>query len=248
VVVVAAAIVIFILVANQGGSDGPIGQAVPASLVAEVTSVPPSILAKVDAGGLPNPLRTISGPALTSGGKPELLYVGGEFCPHCAANRWSLVNALSRFGAFSNLHYMRSAASDGDIATFTFIGSTYSSTYLTFLPLENEDRAHNILQALNAQQTQLFSTLGNNGYPFLDFAGKYANGGANAFAGGFDPNILSGADWTRIAGALKNASDPITQAVIGNANYETAAICTLTHDQPASACGTSTIKAIQQQL
>jgi hypothetical protein len=248
VVVVVAAIAIFVALANQSGSEGPIGQAVPASLVAQVTSVPASIITKVDVGGLPNPFRTISSTALASGGKPQLLYIGADFCPHCAANRWSLVNALSRFGTFSNLHYMRSAKTDGDIATFTFKGSTYTSKYIAFLPIENEDRGGAALEPLNAQQQKLLSTLGNNGYPFLDFAGKYANGGANAYPGGFDPNILSGSDWSQIAGALKIASSPITQAVIGNANYETAALCTLTHNQPTSACGTSTIKAIEQQL
>ncbi len=249
VAAVMVAIVVFIVAANQGGSEGPIGQIVPTSLVREVTAVSPSIISAVGTGGLPTPLRAISGPTLTSGGKPEVLYIGAEFCPYCAANRWSLVNALSRFGTFSNLHYMRSATTDGDIATFTFHGgSTYTSKYVTFLPIENEDRGSNILQTMTAAQQELFSTLGNNGFPFLDFAGKYANGASNTSAGGFDPNILSGADWSKIAAALKNANDPITRAVIGNANYETAAICRLTHNQPARSCKVPTIRTIQQQL
>ena len=249
VAVVVIAVVVFIVAANQSGSEGPIGQVVPASLVREVTAVSPSVISAVGTGGLRTPLRAISGPTLTSGGKPELLYIGAEYCPYCAANRWSLVNALSRFGTFSNLHYMRSATTDGDIATFTFHGgSTYTSKYLAFLPIENEDRSGNQLETMTAAQQQLFSTLGNNGFPFLDFAGKYANGAGSTSAGGFDPNILAGADWTKIAAALKNANDPITQAIIGNANYETAAICTLTHNQPAASCQVPAIKTIQRTL
>ncbi len=34
-------------------------------------------------------------------GKPEVLFVGAEFCPFCAAERWPLIVALSRFGHFS---------------------------------------------------------------------------------------------------------------------------------------------------
>ena len=46
-----------------------------------------------------SPLTATTGqPALTSGGKPEILYVGAEYCPYCAAERWAMVVALSRFG------------------------------------------------------------------------------------------------------------------------------------------------------
>jgi hypothetical protein len=34
----------------------------------------------VGTGGLTVPLRDISGPLLMANGKPELLYVGAEFC------------------------------------------------------------------------------------------------------------------------------------------------------------------------
>ena len=45
------------------------------------------------------------GSPLSSGGKPEVLYVGTEFCPYCAAESWSLIVALSRFGQFSGLQH-----------------------------------------------------------------------------------------------------------------------------------------------
>ena len=44
------------------------------------------------------PIQAISDTALTSNGKPEMLYIGAEFCPYCAASRWSMALALSRFG------------------------------------------------------------------------------------------------------------------------------------------------------
>ena len=250
VVAVVVLIGIFIAVANQGssGASAHIGQPAAATIVRAVTTASPSVIAAVGTGNLPDPYRAISGSALTSHGRPQVLYIGAEFCPYCAADRWSLVNALSRFGTFSNLHYMRSAANDQNIATVTFYGSRYSSPYLSFVPIENEDRNHNTLQPLTREQQQLFSTLGGNGYPFVDIAGQYANDAPNASSGGFDQSVLSGKDWSQIAGALSNAHDPITQGIIGNANYLTAAICVVTHQQPSRACNTTTIRHIEQLL
>ena len=52
----------------------------------------------------PSPIRAIKDTALTSNGKPEILYIGAEFCPYCAAERWAIAVALSRFGTLSPLH------------------------------------------------------------------------------------------------------------------------------------------------
>jgi Domain of unknown function (DUF929) len=51
--------------------------------------------------------------ALTASGKPEVLYTGAGFCPYCAAVRWPLIVALSRFGTFSGLAPARSAITNG---------------------------------------------------------------------------------------------------------------------------------------
>ena len=101
-----------------------------------------------------------------------MLYIGADYCPFCAADRWSLVNSLSRFGSFSGLTYMRSALTDQDLVTFTFHGASYKSNYVNFVAVENEDRDQNQQDAMSTQQTTLLSTLGGNGYPFLDIGGK----------------------------------------------------------------------------
>ena len=58
-----------------------------------MTSVPESVYTKV---GLPSeivntPTKMKSFPPLTAKGLPEMLYMGAEYCPFCAANggRWS---------------------------------------------------------------------------------------------------------------------------------------------------------------
>src|SRR5271154_3974201 len=96
VVVVLAVVLTFVIiklnnkptVASASRSpNGPTGTALT-SLVNETTSVPPSVLNTVGAGTFNGKVQTITGsPApLTSGGKPELLYIGAEYCPYCAAN------------------------------------------------------------------------------------------------------------------------------------------------------------------
>ena len=39
-----------------------------------------------------------------SHGKPLIAYMGSNFCPYCAATRWPLAVALTRFGSFKGLH------------------------------------------------------------------------------------------------------------------------------------------------
>ena len=96
-----------------------------------LTGVTGSTLTAV--GGGPSSVSApakISGPPLTADGKPEVLYVGGEFCPFCAIERWSMIIAFSKFGTFSGLQYMLSSATDVNTNTPTFSRSpnaTYAS-------------------------------------------------------------------------------------------------------------------------
>jgi hypothetical protein len=252
VVAMIAIIAVFVSLANRPNKAiAGIGDPVAADVLAKVTHVSPTVSQAVGTGGLPNPYRALHGQAPLQGsdGKPQVLYVGADYCPYCAAARWSMVVALSRFGTFSDLHYMASSASDiyPNTSTFTFYKSSYTSQYIDLAAIENEDRQQQPQQALTSQQQQLFSAIGSNGYPFLDIANQYANG-ASTFASGYDPAVLQGLSWQQIAAKLSNANDPVTQAIVGDANYLTAAICKATNDQPGSVCGASTIHQIEQQL
>jgi hypothetical protein len=53
--------------------------------------------------------------------------------------------------------------------------------------------------------------------------------------------------WGPAQRALRNWGNPVAQAVLGAANYATAAVCALTSDQPASAC-TSVVRAPQAKI
>ena len=119
----------------------------PASVASQVTGVPAATLDKVGKGAVPAftqgqpPFTAGSGAALTSGGKPQMLYIGAEFCPYCAAMRWSMAVALSRFGTLTPLHGIHSSSTDTDpnTATLTFYKTGYTSKYLDFTPVEVQD-------------------------------------------------------------------------------------------------------------
>ena len=86
-------------------STNPAQQRTPAdaTVVQELTNVPQSAWEAVGKGSVvKNAFTYNSGQPVLKGpnGHPEFFYVGGEFCPYCGAERWAMINALSRFGTF----------------------------------------------------------------------------------------------------------------------------------------------------
>ena len=273
VVVVLAIVVAFIVIklnsspATDNSPNGPTGAAL-ASVVTNVTSVPASTLDTVGDGNgaFTGKIQTIkpAGAPLTANGKPEMLYMGAEYCPYCAAERWAMIVALSRFGTFSGLQTIHSAAANGagdaepypNTPTWTFAHSTYTSKYLTFTPVELQtnipDTASgtytNLQTPTNAQQALLTKydiapyTSEAGAIPFIDFGNKYVSIGAS-----YNPGVLAGLSWSTIAADLSNPNSAVAKAVDGTANYITAAICQLTGNQPASAC-TATVKSLESSL
>jgi Domain of unknown function (DUF929) len=275
IIAVVAIVVAFIVVkANSkppatSSSNGPTGTAL-ASVVSDLTTVPASTTDKIGNGGgqvSATPKAVTNGTPLTANGKPEMLYIGAEYCPYCAAERWAMINALSRFGTFSGLSTIHSAAANGagqaepypNTPTWTFHGSTYTSKYLTFTPVETQTNipdkssgTYTVLQAPTKEQQALLTKYdvppyvpsGSEGaIPFIYFGGKYIIAGAS-----YNPQVLAGLSWSKIASEVKNnPSSDVAKAVVGTANYITAAICKMTGNQPASAC-TSTIQSLEKSL
>lgn len=254
IIVVALVVVIFVAIAhnqNQTTAVG-IGQPVPVNVMQQVTQVSPTVFTSVGTGGMSATFKPLqpppSSPLKGSNGNPEVLYIGAEWCPYCAAQRLSMVVALSRFGTFSNLHLMVSSSTDAagpNTHTFTFYKSSYTSKYVQFVPVENEARDQSVQQDTTKEQLQLWTTYTGNppSYPFIDIANQYMNVGS-----GFDPMTLQGLDWQQIASKLSNPNDPVTKGIVGNANYMTAAICKATNNQPANVCTAAPIPQIEQQL
>ena len=148
----------------------------------QVTSVPIATFNSVGAGRATR-LDAVTGqPALTMEGKPEVLYMGGEYCPYCAAERWALAAALSRFGTLSGLSLIRSSPTDvyANTPTLSFAKASYTSKYLAFVPVEWYGEAtdprtptgYAYLQQPTAQQLALFATFGGS-MPFVDVGNRY---------------------------------------------------------------------------
>ena len=87
---------------SGGSSQSQLSGSQLASVVDKVTSVPHTTLTAVGKGSsFPKILTPVTGAKpLTANGKPEVLYVGAEYCPFCATERWAMTVALSRFGTF----------------------------------------------------------------------------------------------------------------------------------------------------
>jgi hypothetical protein len=244
--VVAAAVVIGLitLVAiNSGGNeknstDRPIAQD---AIVKSVTDITPATYDEIGQGGVNlDAVKAVNDPPLEADGKPKLLFVGGEFCPFCAAERWSLVAALSRFGTFSDLKQIRSAVNDGDLATFSFYKSSYESKYLTFTPIEYSDRNHAQLESIGKEDEKLWlKYTGQGSFPFMAYGGKFIQTQV-----GFDDKDLSGLSWSDIADALKDPNSQVAKDIVGEANAITAMICKMTNGQPADVCSASSVTSI----
>jgi len=224
-------------------------------VASQVTGVPTATLDKVGKGAVPlftrgqAPFAPGSGPAVTSGGKPEMLYIGAEYCPFCAAMRWSMAIALSRFGTLTPLHGIHSSPTDTDpnTATLTFYKTGYHSPYLNFTPVENLTVNRAPLQNPTKEQNALWAKYepnpSNRGYPFVAFGNKLVMKGPI-----YDAAILQGKSWSQIAAALKDPASPIAQSVDGAANYITGAICQMTNNQPAGVCSSAAVTAVKSGL
>lgn len=244
VVAVAVVVVIVAIVAINGKSNDKSGNRIAAdpAVVKLATSLSPATFTSVGQGSAQVVAKKISDPPLTSAGKPELLFVGAEFCPYCAAERWSLVTALSRFGTFSNLSEVHSATNDGNFASFSFHDAHYTSPYLTLVAKEQEDRDQKPLDKLTSAENTLFTKY-TTGYPFLYFGGQYVQTTQN-----FDPSVLGTKTQKQIASQLNNPKSAVTKSVIGGANDLTATICKMTGNKPANVCLAPDITTLQTKI
>jgi hypothetical protein len=262
---VVAIVATLVVVKVVGGSratvsSGGTGQ-VPAQVLADVTGVPASAF---DAVGAPSGLTSLralpsGAPRLAVGSKPSVLYIGAEYCPYCAAERWVMVVALSRFGSFTGLGATHSSTTDiyPDTQTFTFHGASYSSPYLAFDPVETQTNVpsstggYTALESPTAQQDQLLQRFDvtaltgttTGAIPFLDIGGRFVLAGSN-----FSPQLLQGMTMAQIAQHLRTPDDPVAKAILGSANLLTAAICQATGGKPAGVCSSSGVVAARGRL
>ena len=247
VLVVVLVVVVLIIVKSTSKSAppaaGPTGSA-GAALEKSIATIPAATFDAVGAGSNVHPPQAVTGAALTADGKPRVLYVGAEYCPYCAGERWAVVAALSRFGTFSQLGTTTSAADDvfPSTATLSFHGATYTSSLLSFTGVElttnvRSGNSYTPLDTLSAADQQINAAYNAQGsIPFVDFGNKYVIVGAS-----YDVGLLQGLTQTQIAAQLADPSTAAAKGVLGAANMMTAALCKMTNGQPAAVCTSSAV-------
>jgi thiol-disulfide isomerase/thioredoxin len=273
VIVVAALVIIKVASGGTAKSGSSSFTPISAANLTALTTVPASVFNTV---GVTSPIAQVSSPQPVAGQPeltatnaagvkvPEVVYIGAEYCPYCAAQRWATIVALSRFGTFTGLGNMSSYSGDvyPNTPTFTFVKATYKSKYLVFKTdeeytnyLDAAGTYYASLQKPTAQESALITKYDTPKYikgltssdagsiPFIDFANKFLVAGAS-----YSPTTLAGSTRNNIAAALSNAASPVTEAIIASANYQTASICSLTKNMPASVCTSSGVEVAAKAM
>jgi len=224
--------------------------AVPAFAASLGKPVAPSLVAtlqKASHTGLGYPktaetiyFKAIDGPRINKGNKVGLLYIGADYCPYCAGQRWALTLTLLRFGQLGGLEYMRSSPTDvySNTVTVTFQHASYTSKYVNFRPVEISDRYGKKLQEPTKAENDIFNKFDAppympsfGGVPFVYLDGQYVVTRPLLM-----PGQIGGMNWQQVAAALANPASRLFQSVMPQVNAFTAAICRLDGGNPDSVC------------
>ena len=251
VVVVAIVIAVGLLNTDKGAKT----TAASDEVISAVTSIPVATFDQVGAGSITTLPSAITADPLTADGKPRVLYVGAEYCPFCAAERWSLVAALARFGTFTGLGQTASTPKDVDpnTPTLSFHGSSYSSQYVSFTGYETEDTNGKPLDSLTSEDAALVKKFNAPPYvgtkdtagsiPFLNLFGSFVSQGAS-----YSPDILAGMSHVEVAQAMQDPGTEVAKNVDAMANIFSAIICQATDGQPGDVCTSSGVQAAAAKL
>ncbi len=262
IVLVVLAVIVggFIYLSNQNSGNATGQKPTDPVVLKAISNVDTAVLEAVNTGGLKNPFTATNGtPPLQKGptGKPEVFYDGAEYCPYCAGERWAMAVALSRFGKFTKLPETSSTGADvyPNTSTLSFYGSSYSSSYIDFVSVEETTNqsdgngGYTPLQTPTSDEAKIIQTYNaapyttSPGIPFISIGNQYLELGP-----AYTPANMAGLSQQDIAATFTNSSDAVAKDVLGGANYLTAAICAITSNQPAAVCTTGIIPTIMQSL
>jgi hypothetical protein len=244
---------------------------VPASIMSELTGVSLSTFNQV---GINASITAVTVPTALSGAtelnwkgtdgvkRPTVYYFGAEYCPFCAAERWVMIVALSRFGTFTNVGLMASSSTDyaPNTPTYTFVNATYTSPYINFSSVESAKNTVNpktgswyLLQKPNKAQTADLEAYDTPSYipsvqnagdiPFISFNNKWLIGGAQ-----YSPLILKNLSQSTIASDLNYSTSLLGQPIIAAANLLSAAVCDTDGQMPVAVCTSSGVKAADSAM
>jgi thiol-disulfide isomerase/thioredoxin len=239
--VIAAVVVLFLA---RGGGSGADATAAPGA--APAGSLQPADAASVALGQV----HRQSGEPLLDAGKPLVFFMGAQWCPFCAAERWALVKATSRFGKWSGLGELLSRSGQDyfpRLATYDLARATYTSDYIGLRHKEVATVDGDTLQKLGSFEERLvdgYDKLG--GVPFL-----FASGPSGRYTVdlGYSPGLIEGRTFAELRKEVAtDAPSEGVEAIDAQADAITALICKLDGKQPASVCATGSIPALEGEL
>jgi hypothetical protein len=248
VVVILVAVLVIVKVAQgPSNSEGTARTALPDSIAAQIANVPADTLNSVGLGTATasNPSVVANPTLMTEDGKIRVLYIGAEYCPYCAGERWAMAVALSKFGSFAGLKQTASSSADvhPSTPTLSFYQASYTSDTVAFQPYETatnsvKNGSYETLETVSPADTTISGQYNTSPYvstpgaiPFIDIGGKYIFSGAS-----FDVSVLSGMSHAAIGNALSTANSAVAKAIDGAANEIMAAICGAMSNPPAAVC------------
>ena len=170
-----------------------------------------------------------------------MLYIGAEYCPFCAMERWALIGALSRFGSFTGVTETRSSSTDvhPDTPTFSFKDAKYTSDVVAFEAVETQDRDGKPLQTLAGDNLALFQKFNpGGGIPWITYGGTHATDGATV-----DANAFEGKTYDQIIAGIQDPTSDIGKTVTPAINMITAQLCDQTKGKPANVCTSQGVQA-----
>lgn len=157
-------------------------------------------------------------------GKLFVFFMGAEYSPYCAAERWAIVRALQKFGQWSGLNQTMSAARDEqflNLPTYDFTEATYTSTHVEFVSRETKDREFKPLQKLLKTEEKLVHKYNpKKEIPFLLIGGRFMQIGS-----GFTPKIFIGHTFRQTETELKKTESEIRKIIDEEASYIAALLC-----------------------
>ncbi len=166
----------------------------------------------------------VSKDTMRRGGKLFVFFMGAEYCPYCAAERWAIVRSLQKFGQWDGLKQTISAARDEpflNLPTYDFTKATYTSPHIDFVAREIKDREFNPLQKLLKTEEKLLRKFNpKKEIPFLLIGGRFSQIGS-----GFTPKIFIGHTFRQTETELKKVESEIRKTIDDEGNIISALLC-----------------------
>lgn len=180
--------------------------------------------------------KDLAGTIAKSGDNKYIItYVGADFCPYCAVERWAIYYALSQFGSLTG--YGTITSSEGGVPTFDFSGSTYTSSQIEFQPAEVKDNNNNPKDTTTSLQNSQLARYDTKGtIPFVCIGGIYFQVGAGS---SLNYNSFANYNFNTIMGQLTAKSGQIYDQVKVEGDYIVSMITTLLTTPSSSTISTT---------